>query len=48
MGTNGRTVMFPNVSPGTPMLSRFGDGFQVAADVFAGQITWVDVPVVQL
>lgn len=47
-GTHGRTVMFPNVPPGTPMLSRFGDGFEVTTDVFAGQITWVDVPVVQL
>ncbi|HET9987037.1 MAG TPA: hypothetical protein VFQ65_00915 [Kofleriaceae bacterium] len=44
----GRTVMFPNVPPGTPMLSRFADGFQVATEVFAGQITWVAVPIVQI
>jgi hypothetical protein len=46
--THGRTVMFPNVPPGTPMLSRQSDGFAVAAEVFAGQITWVGVPVVQI
>ena len=47
-GAHGATVMFPNVAPGTPTLSRPGDGFAVATEVLVGQITWVLVPHVEL
>jgi len=47
-GAHGATVMFPNVAPGTPTLARPGDGFQVATEVLAGQITWVVIPHVEL
>ena len=47
-GAHGATVVFPNVAAGTPTLSRPVDGFEVATEVLAGQITWVVIPHVEL